>query len=319
MNAASLARNSDLLLFVGFLIACGAFYYYRWRVSPDQRIAERIRSFSTRVVVSPEGVTPPPAGNKFFKQLIALGEKLPLFDQKQRVALALALTRAGFRNRRAVSAMVSVKFIFGLALALVALTFGRRMPVFGDYLVMRIIMMFAGFIVGMIIPEYLLGMYSKRRRRIISSCLPDALDLLVICTNAGNSLIVGLRRVSRELAQICPPLSDELTLTANEMQMGGENEIALRSLAERVDVDSVRGLVSTLIQSAQYGTPITQALRVLSKTERTAHMMTLEEKAAKLAPKMTLPMMFFILPTVLLIAAGPAILQLIKVFSGLTQ
>jgi tight adherence protein C len=149
----------------------------------------------------------------------------------------------------------------------------------------------------------------------MAGCLPDALDLLVICTNAGNSLGVSIRRVADELKTICPPLADEFSLTADELKISGDSTRALQGLAERIDLPSIRALISTLIQSMRYGTPITQALRTLSRTERLAHIVLLEEKAAKLAPKMVVPMMIFILPAVVMISAGPAVIQLMDLIS----
>jgi tight adherence protein C len=150
----------------------------------------------------------------------------------------------------------------------------------------------------------------------MAGCLPDALDLLVICTNAGNSLGVSIRRVADELKTICPPLSDEFSLAADELKLSGDSTRALNNLAERIDLPSIRALISTLTQSMRYGTPITQALRTLSRTERVAHIVSLEEKAAKLAPKMVVPMMLFILPAIIAIAAGPAVIQLLAFIAG---
>jgi tight adherence protein C len=171
--------------------------------------------------------------------------------------------------------------------------------------------MLAVFIVGMIVPEYVVAYGAAQRRKAMAGCLPDALDLLVICTNAGNSLGVSIRRVADELAVICPPLSGEFLLTADELKLSGDSTRALQGLSERINLPSIRALISTLTQSMRYGTPITQALRTLSRTERLAHIISLEEKAAKLAPKMVVPMMLFILPAVVAIAAGPAVIQLL--------
>jgi tight adherence protein C len=174
--------------------------------------------------------------------------------------------------------------------------------------------MAGAFVIGMMVPEYAIGFVIRRRRKAIAVALPDALDLLVICTNAGNSLVVAVKRVSAELRTISPALADELAVTADELSIGGDSARALNAMADRVGLPSMRGLVTTLVQSQKYGTPITQSLRTLSRTERAMQIVAIEEKAAKLAPKMTLPMMLFILPTVGLIAAGPAVIRLMAVF-----
>jgi tight adherence protein C len=221
------------------------------------------------------------------------------------------MVRSGYRSSRATSILLAVKFIVGLVCAVAMVMFGAHLPL-GAYPMFRTLFMLGAFIVGMIIPEYFVKFRATRRRNAMAQCLPDALDLLVICTNAGNSLGVSIRRVSDELATICRPLSEEFALTADELQLSGDSRRALHGLAERIDLPSIRALISTLTQSMRYGTPITSALRTLSRTERLAHIVSLEEKAAKLAPKMVLPMMLFILPPVVVIAAGPAVIQLLN-------
>jgi tight adherence protein C len=244
------------------------------------------------------------------EKLARFGERMPLFTPNHRLKLANDLVKAGFRSLSAVSILIGVKFVAGLMCAAVVVLWIANLFPIGHIWMMRMLMMFAAFVFGMIIPEYALDIYSRWRQKKIVAYLPDALDLFVICTNAGNSLGVGLRRVAQEMALICPPLASELALTADELHLSGDGARALQAMAERVDAPSVRALISTLTQSMRYGTPITQALRTLSRIERTAHMVRLEEKAAKLAPKMVVPMMLFILPAVMAIAAGPAIIQL---------
>jgi tight adherence protein C len=310
--------DTNLTINLGLCLALIAIvlWYYRMRTGASERIADRVRSLhSLKINVSQDAERDDDIlSHRALRFIARVGEKLPILDSKQRGALSKALIRAGFRNRRATALLVAAKFFSGLAIGVVAFIFADDIPTFGQFFVARIFAFAVAFIVGMIVPEYVLAYISRQRRTQISSFLPDALDLLVICTNAGNSLNVGIRRVAAETALMSPALADELTFTANELQLGGESTTALRNFADRVNLPSARSLVSTLVQSQQYGTPITQALRVLSRTERAAHLMAMEEKAAKLPPKMTLPMMLFILPTVVLIAAGPAILTLSSVF-----
>ncbi|SAK61705.1 type II secretion system protein [Caballeronia temeraria] len=248
-------------------------------------------------------------------RLARLGDRLPLFDAKYRAKLRAQMIRSGYRSHSAVSVLLAIKFVVGLICAAFAVMLGSHIPVVGGYPAVRGVMMLLVFVVGMIVPEYVIAFFASRRRKAMASCLPDALDLLVICTNAGNSLGVSIRRVADEMKSICPPLSGEFSLTADELKLSGDSTRALQALADRIDLPSIRALISTLTQSMRYGTPITHALRTLSHTERLAHIVAMEEKAAKLAPKMAVPMMLFILPAVMLIAAGPAVIQLISVFA----
>ncbi|HZZ10873.1 MAG TPA: type II secretion system F family protein [Paraburkholderia sp.] len=311
-NTAADMANLVLLL----LVVIGVVYYYRFRRGTNERIADRMRSLHALNLPPSEedDATHASRGRRWALRLAAFGERLPLLDAKQRKAITLTLVRAGFRSRRATSLMVTLKFFAGVLIGFFVLQQAHHLPTLGRYTVFRVIIMIGAFVIGMIVPEYALALYASKRRKKIAATLPDALDLLVICTNAGNSLNVGIRRVAAEVSLMSPALAEELKVTADEMQLGGDSATALRNFAHRVNLPAARSLVSTLIQSQQFGTPITQALRVLSRMERQASIMALEEKAAKLAPKMTLPMMLFILPVVVIIAAGPAVLRLIDFF-----
>jgi tight adherence protein C len=317
MSPVSEAAGNLVLI---MLLLVGVYVYIRAGNSVRVRVAERARAHA--VWAPNAGMAASQASPKSLRghmsrasrALAIIGERLPLFDAKQRAKLALACRRAGFYGQRAVSALVGVKFTCGIGAGACAVLFGKQLPLIGQYFAFRALLMLAAFIIAMILPEYVLAFWARRRRRQIAAVLPDALDLLVICSNAGHSLAVGIQRVAREIRMVSIPLADELDLTASELHLGGDASLALRNLAERIDLPSVRSLVSTLIQSQQYGTPITTALKTLSKSSRTQATLELEEKAAKLAPKMVVPMMLFILPTVAIISAGPAVLRLMDVF-----
>jgi tight adherence protein C len=318
MNAANLEALINLLLLAGLLVGI-AIWWATKTGSVRGKIAERVQAMALTQRVERESdedeLAPIGMRTRLFRRLAKFGDRLPLFDAAHREKLRLEMRRSGYRNQSAVSVLLAVKFIVGLGCAALTVSFGSGIPVFGPNPVFRGLLMLGVFVIGMIIPEYLLGWRSAGRRRKMAACLPDALDLLVICTNAGNSLGVSIRRVADELVTICPPLADEFSLTADELQLSGDNTRALLGLAERIDLPSIRALISTLTQSMRYGTPITQSLKTLSRTERLAHIVSLEEKAAKLAPKMVLPMLLFILPAVVAIAAGPAIIQLMDVLA----
>ncbi|OTP79283.1 type II secretion system F family protein [Caballeronia sordidicola] len=310
-------ENTQTLINLLMLLALFAALAIWWQTKHGGnrgRIAERARLAvrNQQLITAPEDevVEEEAFKARLVRRLGALGEKLPLFDAKYRAKLQRDMVQSGYRSQSAASVLLSVKFCFGLAAAAVTIMMGTHLPVVGPYPLMRGVAMLGAFIVGMMIPEYAVSFRSSRRKKRMAGSLPDALDLLVICTNAGNSLAVSIRRVADELATICPPLSEEFMLTADELKLSGDSTRALMSLGERIDLPSIRALISTLTQSMRYGTPITQALRTLSRTERLQHIVSLEEKAAKLAPKMVLPMMLFILPAVVAVAAGPAVIQL---------
>lgn len=314
MSHSSLEALINLLL-LSALFAFLAIWWVMKRGGQRGQISERVRlaaqSHRAAETAELEDDAVMSFRTRTLRRLARFGDRLPFFDAAYREKLRQQMRRGGFRSNLAVSVLLAIKFMSGAVCAALTVMFGSHVPVFGPSPFFRGLMMIAVFIVGMIIPEYVLGFRSARRRRSMAGFLPDALDLLVICTNAGNSLPVSIRRVADELESICTPLADEFSLTADELQLSGDSTRALHGLAERIDLPSIRALISTLTQSMRYGTPITQALKTLSRTERIAHVVSLEEKAAKLAPKMVVPMMLFILPAVVSIAAGPAVIQLL--------
>ena len=243
--------------------------------------------------------------------LYGLGAAVPVFSPTQQQEIRQKLVHSGIRNLRAPLIVSAFSILCALGLIAAALLFlwphldGRPMA-------LKLIVIVAALYLGLLLPRLALDRLATARRQRIQDSLPDALDLMVICTNPGLSMGMALQRVAVEMAESAPALADELALTASEMQVSGDVEQVLQNLAERTNLPAMRSLVSTMINALQFGTSIVQALRVLAKSERTARMMRLEEQAAKLAVKITLPMMLFIMPTIIIVAAGPAILNLGK-------
>ena len=153
------------------------------------------------------------------------------------------------------------------------------------------------------------GVLSEYYRDCLS-CLPDGLDLMVICAEAGLSLDATLGRVSRELGNTWPELAEELGITAAELTFLPERRTAFENLNTRTDSDGIRGVVNTLTQTAKFGTPLAQSLRVLAAEMREARMTRAEEKAARLPAMLTVPMIIFILPTLFIVLLGPAAINI---------
>ncbi len=168
-----------------------------------------------------------------------------------------------------------------------------------------------GGCIGGLIPTFGLKLAVRRRKARLRKQLPDGLDLMVICAEAGLSLDAALTRVGREIGYSSPELADEIGLTAIELSFLPNRRQALMNLAKRTDLPSIRGVTNTLIQTERYGTPLAHSLRVLSAEFRDERMMKAEEKAHKLPAVLTVPMILFILPTLFMVMLGPAILQVI--------
>lgn len=162
------------------------------------------------------------------------------------------------------------------------------------------------FILAYKAPDLFLQNKITKRSHAIRKGLPDALDLLVICAEAGLTVDAAFHRVAKELGRGYPELGDEFALTAIELGFLTERRTAFENLASRVDLDAVKGVTTTMIQTEKYGTPLASALRVLSAEFRNERMMRAEEKAARLPAIMTVPLILFILPTLFVVIIGPA-------------
>ena len=155
-------------------------------------------------------------------------------------------------------------------------------------------------------PDLWLKNKISKRTSAIRKGLPDALDLLVICAEAGLTVDAAFNRVSRELGKAYPELGDEFALTSIELGFLTDRRMAFENLANRINLESIRGVVTTMIQTEKYGTPLASALRVLSAEFRNERMMRAEEKAARLPAIMTVPLILFILPVLFIVILGPA-------------
>jgi len=165
-------------------------------------------------------------------------------------------------------------------------------------------------------PDLFIQNKIKKRTDAVRKGLPDALDLLVICAEAGLTVDAAFGRVAKELGKAYPELGDEFTLTAIELGFLTERRQAFENLGQRIDLEAVRGVVTTMIQTEKYGTPLASALRVLSAEFRNERMMRAEEKAARLPAIMTVPLILFILPVLFIVILGPAACQISDTLIG---
>jgi tight adherence protein C len=174
----------------------------------------------------------------------------------------------------------------------------------------------AGFaIAGWLAPAMILSRFAKQRSAAAADGLPEALELLVVCVEAGLSLEDAIDRITEDLKWSRPALAEELALTSADLKILPDRDRALANLAERIDAPSVRSVVTALSQTLRYGTPLAQALRVTAAELRDEALIQMEERANRLPTLLTLPMMLFIMPTIFLIIGGPAALRLMDLFS----
>lgn len=174
-----------------------------------------------------------------------------------------------------------------------------------------------GAVLGWVAPTFILAAQANRRKKEILRALPDALDLMVVCVEAGLGLNQALQRVADEISFLSPTLGEQLGLVNLEIRAGTAREDALRNLATRTDLDDVRSLTTVLVQTERFGTSVAQALRTHSDTLRTKRRQRVEEASAKTAIKMLFPLVFCIFPALFLVILGPGILTALKVLGGL--
>ncbi|MDR3425482.1 MAG: type II secretion system F family protein [Alphaproteobacteria bacterium] len=240
-----------------------------------------------------------------------LVQKLKLEQGKQTNEIRLKLARAGYRSHHAIMVFLLMRLIAPIAVGFVAFFMLFVLHAFQLKAMMNILAVIVSIILGIALPDLFLKNLSQKRAVVLRRSMPDALDLLVICAEAGLSLDAALDRVSREIAPSCVELAEEIGLTSVELSFFPDRSRALQNLSDRVPLQGVVGLVNTLIQTEKYGTPLAQALRVLSNEMRNDRMMTAETKAAKLPATLTIPMILFILPPLFFVILGPAILKVI--------
>ncbi len=243
------------------------------------------------------------------KQIV---QKLKMAQGQKIDALRLKLARAGYRSRDMIFVFLFSKLAAPAGLAFLAFFFIFVVPLFKVKALMGIVLVVAGGVLGFLLPDIMIKNQTQKREVILRRALPDALDLLVICAEAGLSLDASLDRVSREIGAGCPELGEEIGLTSVELSFLPERSKALQNLADRVPVQGAMALANTLIQTEKYGTPLAQALRILSAEMREERIMAAEAKAAKLPATLTIPMILFILPPLFVVLIGPAVLKVMN-------
>jgi tight adherence protein C len=218
------------------------------------------------------------------------------------------LIRAGYRKASAIKFFYGIKVLAPFALCAAALLGGieRSNSLFACV---------AALGLGFLAPDFCLGKMIATRQTRIRLGLPDVLDLLVICIEAGLGLDQATARTAHELARSQPAISDELGVVVLEQRAGRPRADAWRHMAERTDLDVVRNLVSVLVQSEQFGTSIAKTLRTHSDTLRTQRVQSVEERAAKTTVKLIFPLVLFIFPCLFLVTLGPAAILMSESFS----
>ncbi|MDJ0637543.1 MAG: type II secretion system F family protein [Paracoccaceae bacterium] len=238
-------------------------------------------------------------------------------DEKQYSEVRLKLLQAGYRSKDAVRTYHFLQFLLGIAFLLLGALYAIYASATGEPSLQAMIgsVLIPG-IVGYMMPKYWVTKRQQTRQEEITNGFPDSLDMMLVCVEAGQSLDQAIIRVSKEIKAGYPALAEEYEMVSNEMKAGKDKTTVLRDMSERVGVPDVASFVTVLIQSASFGTSISEALRVFSDEMRDKRIMRAEEKANKLPTKMTLATMMLTVPPLLIILIGPSIYEIAVTLSS---
>jgi len=293
----------SLLIFAAVSVAAYAIHV---RVAADKNpVTVRLRELRTSrgsAAVS-YGARPP----LFLKLVATIGGFMPASDGRD--ALRSGLVRAGYRSAEAPLVFMGSKLLLAAAVPLMwsGVSYVTARPL-GSALSWSVLLAVAGFYM----PTWFIALRQRQRRDEIQAALPDSLDLMVVCVEAGLGMGAAIQRVGNEMALASKALSGELLLVNQEMQTGVSRTDALRNLAERTGVDDIYALVAMLIQTDKLGTSVAQSLRSHAESMRTKRRQRAEQLARKASIKLAFPLVFLIFPALLVVILGPAGIQLMK-------
>ena len=249
------------------------------------------------------------AGREYMKNVVDRFSLQKFFSDEKTVD---ALAMAGYRGQGPLTTYLFLRFVTPFALFLVGFGY-LSLTIFADrpLWMNAVYALFVGLL-GAYLPVLLLKNRTIKRQQSIRKAWPDALDLMLLCVEAGMSVEHAFKRVSKEIGLQSPAPAEELTLTTAELNFLEDRTRAYENLGKRTGIDNVRSVMTSLIQADRYGTSVGQSLRVMAEEGREARMMEAEKKAAALPPKLTVPLILFILPVLFIVIISPA---LIRVFA----
>ncbi|HEY4250328.1 MAG TPA: type II secretion system F family protein [Roseomonas sp.] len=275
-----------------------------------QRVTQRLRSVRPG---AERGITLSPAGAALGR-VEGLGASIlrnKLLSPATLEGLEQTLRAAGFRGERALGLFLGAKIVLLLGMPALFVLAGYLLGMEEMWLMMTGAV---GAIIGLLAPDLIAGRLRARYIARLERGLPDGLDLLVICAEAGLALQPAMQRVAEEVADVYPAVTAEFRLTLHELRVLTDRREALVRMGRRTTVLALQRLSQTLVQSAQYGTPMSQALRMLAAELRQDQLLRFEARAGRLPVLLTIPMIFFILPTLFLVVAGPAAVQVMRLW-----
>jgi tight adherence protein C len=294
-----------LLLFLALMVAISYFGYRRY--ARPARVYEQLGGAATFPMPTMDTISGPAPGLTV-RVIQQIGEKVPV-NPADATVIRNDLIAAGYRSQGALAIYLGARAVSSVLLVLLGVAF--RYNITSNTILALVIPVAAGFL-GFFGPSFYLDHLVSARQERLRLGLPDALDLMVVSVEAGLGLDQALQYVGRELAPTHPDLGDELQLVNLEIRAGKRRADALRHLADRTGEPELRKLVAMLIQTDRFGTSVAESLRTHSDFMRTRRRQQAEERAGKVGVKLVFPIFFLILPSMLVVAAGPGLLQVFK-------
>lgn len=294
------------------LLTLAGFVLFR-AMQREQRLAERLQAVQ-RLAGLDQVQAPRPLAGLPLRALAGLGAMLTrgnVLPARTVRELEQTLLAAGFRGDRALAVFVGAKLVGLLGLPLLA---GLLLDLAGVAQPWWSYGLAGAAILGLLLPDIIARRLRRRYLRALETGLPDALDLLIICTEAGLSLEAAIERVAEEIRPANAAVGTEFALCASELRILPDRRAALANMATRTGLDLARRLAMTLAQTMQFGTPLAQALRTLAGEMRQEQLVRFEERAARLPVLLTIPMILCILPTLFLVIVGPVLLQVLRLW-----
>ena len=303
-----------VLVFAAILLLILALYFLQKAREERQQLIQRLDQDQESLLAKKNGETPRKAKAGFLTLLTSLSAFARPKKEEEVSLLRKKFLKAGLRTETAPVFFWGAKVFSALGLLLllilINLFFIHTLVTF-RFVFLAVI----AALIGFYLPDLWLWLRIKDRREKMFNGLPDALDMLVVCTEAGMGLDAAISRVGEEIRLSNQVLSDELKQVTLELRAGKHRQEALRNLSQRTELEDLNSLVSLLVQTDKFGTSVAQALRVYSDSMRTKRFQKAEEIAAKISVKLTFPLILFIFPALFVVIMGPALIQVYRIFT----
>lgn len=300
--------------FIALFLMCFGILQYMRQAARRSEIVNKIKfsGESNGVLLGSHGPTTEDNGkvwSAFVNILRSLGSRIAPAKSTDYSKVRIKFLRAGIRRENMTTLFWGAKLLLAVCLPLVFLVLRLTVFKLANVQLTLVIEVMAG-LAGYYLPDFLLQIRIEQRKEKIQKALPDALDLMVVCVEAGMGMDAAINRVAKETKLTSPELSDELSLLNLELRAGKGRSDALRNLAVRTNLDAVNSLATLLIQTDKFGTSVASALHVFSEGFRAQRFQKAEELAAKLPVKLIMPLILFIFPSLFVVVAGPAAIKI---------